>query len=244
MKKIGVLGGLGPQATMDFEARVHAESQRLISGRGNQGYPPMLVYYHRHPPVVTTDDGVPIRPFQVHPLLLDAARRLGTWADFLVVTSNGVHRLQPAIEAAAGRPILSMIDCTLAEVDRRGWRRVGVLTFIEPAVYQEPLEQRGLICEVIPPEMQPSLDEVIEEYAAGRAGPEASGVVRVAVGKLRARGADGIILGCTELPLLLGSEADTPDLINPAQLLAEAAVHHATEDLMPTVRVRGMDIDG
>ena len=47
MKTIGVLGGLGPQATMDFEARVHAVSRRLIPGRGNGGYPPMVVYYHR-----------------------------------------------------------------------------------------------------------------------------------------------------------------------------------------------------
>ena len=50
MKTVGVLGGLGPQATMEFEALVHDVAQRLISQRVNAGYPPMLVYYFRGVP--------------------------------------------------------------------------------------------------------------------------------------------------------------------------------------------------
>jgi aspartate racemase len=50
-----------------------------------------------------------------------------------------------------------------------------------------------------------------------------------AVDELRHRGVDGVVLGCTEIPLLLGDGADAPDLINPAQLLAEAAVRGAIE---------------
>jgi aspartate racemase len=61
----------------------------------------------------------------------------------------------------------------------------------------------------------------------GRAEEDAGAVARQAVAALRATGVDGIILGCTEIPLLLGPEADAPDLINPAQLLAEAAVRRA-----------------
>jgi aspartate racemase len=229
MKTIGVLGGLGPQATMDFEARTHAVSQRLIPGHGNQGYPPMVVYYHRRAPVVTTDDGAPVRPLQLDPILLDAARRLGAWADLLVITSNGVHRLQREIEEAAGRPVLSMIEVTLDEVARRGWRTVGVLTYIDPVVYQAPLEERGLRCETIDGTLQGPLDEAVPAFTAGRTGPAVRGPVARAVEALRCRGVDGIILGCTELPLILGEDADAPDLINPAALLAEAVVRHAIE---------------
>jgi aspartate racemase len=227
MKTIGVLGGLGPQATMDFETRVHAVSQRLIPGRGNQGYPPMVVYYHRRAPVVTTDDGAPVWPLQLDPLLLDAARRLGAWADLLVITSNGVHRLQREIEEAAGRPVLSMIEVTLAEVARRGWRTVGVLTYIDPVVYQAPLKQCGLRCETIDADLQGQLDEAIPAFTAGGSGPTVRDPVARAVAALRCRGVDGIILGCTELPLMLGEDADAPDLINPAALLADATVRYA-----------------
>ena len=57
MKTIGVLGGLGPQATMDFEQRLHRAAQRVIPQQLNGGYPPTVVWYCRHPPVVVTEDG-------------------------------------------------------------------------------------------------------------------------------------------------------------------------------------------
>src|SRR5262245_2253442 len=120
MKTIGVLGGLGPQATMDFEARVHREAQRLIPPHQNQGYPPMVVYYYRHSPALLTAEGKPMIPPCPDPRLLETARRLGGLADFLVVTSNGVHRLHAEIERAAGRKVLNMIEMTLEEVRRRG----------------------------------------------------------------------------------------------------------------------------
>ena len=227
MKTIGVLGGLGPQATMDFEARVHAVSQRLIPQRGNGGYPPMVVYYHRHTPVLLNDDGSPVLPIQPDPRLFEAARRVGALADFLVITANGPHMLRDAIEQAAGRPVLSMIDVTLDEVRRRGFRTLGVLGLGEPMVYLAPLGQLGLACETIDGDLRDRLDRAIVGLMEGRTGPEPSAVAREAVDTLRGRGVDAVILGCTEIPLLLGEAADAPDLINPAQLLAEATVRHA-----------------
>jgi aspartate racemase len=58
----------------------------------------------------------------------------------------------------------------------------------------------------------------------GREAKEHTEAARAAVDELRARGANAVVLGCTEIPLLLGDEAEAPDLINPAALLAEAAV--------------------
>ena len=127
MKTIGVLGGLGPQATMDFEQRVHRVAQRLIPQRNNSGYPPMVVFNVRHPPILLGEDYRPVIPIQTDPRLLEAAKRLGRVADFLVITANGPHSLQEEIEAAAGRKILSMIDVTLAEVANKGWGKVGLL---------------------------------------------------------------------------------------------------------------------
>lgn len=227
MKTIGVLGGLGPQATMDFELRVHQVAQRLLPPRGNSGFPPMVVYYCRHPPVLVDDAGRTRLPIQPDPRLLAAARKLGQLADFLVITSNGVHALQPALERASGRPILSMIEATLAEVARRGWRRVGVLAFQTSLVYAQALEQRGLQCERIDATVQAPLDSAIRAVMEGQAGPQDIEHARHALATLRARAVDGVILGCTEIPLLLQAELDAPDLINPAALLAEAAVLHA-----------------
>jgi aspartate racemase len=227
MKTIGVLGGLGPQATMDFEARAHRAAQRLIPPERNEGYPPMVVYYYRHSPALLTPEGRPVIPHRPDPRLLEAARRLGGLADFLVIASNGVHRIHAEIERAAGREVLNMIEGTMAEVRRRGWRRVGVLTLSRPVVYTEPLARDRIACETLDADTQASLDEAIFRVMEGRDDAGSAAAARRAVATLRARGVDGVVLGCTELPLLLREEAGAEDLINPGQLLAEAAVKAA-----------------
>jgi aspartate racemase len=116
MKTIGILDGLGPQATMDSEVRLHAVAQRLFPAHGNSRYPPLVVYYHRRPPFVMQDECMPVLPLQPDPDLLQAAQWLGTRADFLVTTANGPHILQAQIERASGRKVLSTIEATLTEV--------------------------------------------------------------------------------------------------------------------------------
>src|SRR6185312_3034607 len=85
MKRIGVLGGVGPQATIDFEARVHAVSQRLLPQDWSLSYPPMVVWYHRGFPIRMDGDGQPVTPREVDPGLVAGAAQLGAWADFLVI---------------------------------------------------------------------------------------------------------------------------------------------------------------
>jgi aspartate racemase len=229
-KTIGVLGGMGPQATMDFEARVHGAAQRLIPPRQNSGYPPMIVYYHRHPPVLVNDDGSPRFPIQPDSRLLEAAARLGSWADFLVITSNGPHLVQDQIEDAASRPVLSMVDVTLDEIRRRGWRNVGVLGFGDPIIYTARLGTLKARSETIGGDLRLRLDREVMKVMEGRDDATSPGVLREAIDVLRARKVDGIILGCTELPLLARAYETDADLVDPAQLLAEAAVRLAMAD--------------
>ena len=227
MKTIGILGGLGPQATMDFEARIHRVSQRLIPQQGNSGYPPLIVYYYRHPPILLADDGQPLLPIQPDPRLLTAARQLGALVDFLVIAANGPHMLQTEIEQAAGCPVVSMIEATLAEVQERGWQKVGLLGLGEPHVYMQPLGQMGLAYEIVPTPLRSQLDAAIMALMAGQEDAGSTAIARQAIDFLRSQGVDGIIPGCTEIPLLLGDFAGEPDLVNPAQLLAETAVKQA-----------------
>jgi aspartate racemase len=227
MKTIGVLGGISPQATMDFEQRFHAVAQRRIPQRGNLGYPPLVVYYHRGAPVLVDEQGHPLVPRQLDPRFLDAARRLGAWADFLVITANGPHLFLPEIEQAAGRPVLSMVALALDEVRRRGWTRIGLLGLGDPLVYRQPLDELGLAHETLNEPERAPLDAAIIALMEGRVDPAARAVARAAVATLRARPVDGVILGCTEIPLLLGAAAAAPDLLSPLDLLAEAAVRAA-----------------
>jgi aspartate racemase len=230
VKTMGVLGGIGPQATMDFEARVHRVAQRLVPPSRNAGYPPMVVHYLRPAPILLTDEGEPQAPLRLDPRLLEASRRLGSLADFLVITSNGVHLFQSEIGQAAGCRVLSMIEATLKEVQRRRWKRVGVLTLGEPLIYTHPLAQLGIAGETIGGKPQAALVGAIFQVMEGRDDAASVAIVRSAVATLGSRGVDGIILGCTEIPFLIAEADDDPSLINPVQLLAEAAVKVASMD--------------
>ena len=139
MKTIGVIGGLGPQATMDFEEQIHQASQEMIPQYVNRGYPPMIVHYFRHAPMILNEDGSPQIPLKPDLRLLGAARQLGTNVDFLVITSNTPHFFQKQLEEVSGRKMLSIVDVARDEVKRRNLKKVGVLAVgvtLEHKLYQ------------------------------------------------------------------------------------------------------------
>jgi len=227
---MGVLGSISAQATIDFEARVHRCAQRLIPQDWNRGYPPMVVWYHRELPMRRGDDGQPLEPRQIDPQLVEAAARLASLVDFVVVPCNSAHVGLAELREAARRPVLSMIDVVLDDVVRRKCRRVGVLGARgAPRPYVDGLRERGVACELIDAALQQRLDAGIRALMEGREGKDEREAARDAVGVLRARGVDAVVLGCTEIPLLLGDASEEPDLVNPAALLAEAAVRFAID---------------
>ena len=166
---------------------------------------------------------------QPDPRLLEAAQRLGPLVDFLVITANGPHAMQSQIEASAGRPVLSIIGLTVAEVQRRGWRRVGVIGMGGSHAYAGHLGRLDIAVESLAANLQEQLDRSILAVQEGAAGPGAHMVGREAMAALRRQAVDGIVLGCTELPFLLDYDVADALLIDPMQLLAEAAVQRAMD---------------
>jgi aspartate racemase len=229
MRTIGILGGIGPQATIDFEDRIHRFAQTCIPQHTNEGYPPLVSVYMRHPPVAVGEDGKPSDPLTLDLRFTDAAERLGSWADIIVCPSNTPHFFLPELEAASGCEVISLIDVTVAELRRRGVQRAGLVGLGIPKVYSVRLAEEGFDVFTADPEQVAALDDAILRLMEGTttAGHRADG--RAAVDAVRAQGVDAVILGCTEIALVLGDFAEADDLVNPAQLLAEAAVRRALE---------------
>jgi len=227
MKTIGIIGGMGPQATIDLEMRIHKVAQQVLPPAQNGGYPPMVVEYYRHPPITMSENGQPVFPLQIDPRLLAVAKHLGTMTDFLVLPTNGVHRFQNEIENASGRTLLSMIDATMEEVKKRKWKKVGVLGLMTLEIYTRRLAEMGIAFETVNVELQKEIDKTIFRVMEGRDDENDRAIMLEAISELRSKKVDGIIPGCTEIPLVIGKEIDAIDLVNPAQLLAEAAVKYA-----------------
>jgi aspartate racemase len=227
MKTIGIIGGIGPQATMDLEMRIHKTAQQLIRPQENSGYPPLIVQYYRHAPILLLDNHQPVLPFQVDPRLLDMAKNIGNVADFILIASNGIHLFQKEIEKAAGREVFSMIDATVNQIKSKNWKKVGVLGLMNANIYIRPLQASGIICETIDNDLQQRLNSAIFKVMEGKDGEAEIKIAIEAIEQLRNKNVDGIIPGCTEIPFLLKKEMNAVDIINPIQILAEAAVKYS-----------------
>lgn len=190
----------------------------------------MVVSYFREPPMVLNPDRSVPAVLKSNPAMVAAVAALGTLTDFIVIPSNTVHFFIEELEAAANRPILSMIDVTLDAVAALRPAKVGVLAVsvtLEHKLFQNRLDQIGLPWESICMELSERLDNAIFGYMSGAAPDDAENPAIEAVALLRDAHCDPIILGCTEIPLLLEGRLEADDLINPAELLAEAALAQA-----------------
>jgi aspartate racemase len=227
MHTIGILGGIGPQATMDFEARLHRVAQQSVTQHGNTGYPPMVTVYMRHPPVLVDSDSIPVTPLVLDQRLLDSARRLGEWADVIVIPSNTPHLFLDPIRGASGSTIISIVDVTVEALHSRGVDAVGLVGLGIPQIYVERLAAEGLRVITASQAARDALNRAIIRLMEGADTDTDRDAAREAVEQVRSAGAPVTVLGCSEIPLLLGDAAEADDLINPAQLLAEAAVRFA-----------------
>lgn len=146
-----------------------------------------------------------------------------------------------------------MIDATVAELQRRfagthsegaaaragasgtdahdslTERRVGLLGLRVPKIYSERLVADGFSIETAPKPQRGALNDAILRLMEGRETEQHRQAAADALGAVRATGVTHTVLGCTEIPLLLGETAEAPDLVNPAQLLAETVVRRAVE---------------
>lgn len=231
MKRIGVIGGFGQWSTLDVLERVLRASVARVPQYGNRGYPPIDIRMVNCAPMILNEDGSLPDVLDPSPELLEAAQYVGMNTDFVILPANTPHLFARQIEEAAGKPLLSIVDVTVDEAVRRGYKLIGVMAIgptIERRLYQDPLEARGIESIALPKELSDRLDEEgIYQIEEGARPEEVSDIAHVAVQYLREQRVDGIILGCSEIPILLGKTSEDPDILNPSQLLAEAAVERA-----------------
>jgi aspartate racemase len=159
-----------------------------------------------------------------------AVQRAG--ADFLVLCTNTMHKVAEQIEAAVGLPLLHIADATATRVKAAGVRRVGLLGTrftMEEEFYRGRLERtHGLEIVVPGPEQRRRLHRVIyEELCRGQVRDESRREYQGIVDGLAVRGAQGVILGCTEIGLLLRPQDAMVPLFDTAQIHAEEAARYA-----------------
>lgn len=166
-------------------------------------------------------------------LMIDAARRLQNGgADFFLICSNTMHRMADTIAAAVDIPLLHIVDPTGERIAASCIKRVGLLGTaftMEQEFYKGRLAQRfGLDVLVPETEDRALVHRVIyDELVQGKIAPASRQAYRDVMARLVERGAQGIVLGCTEIMLLVRPEDSAVPLFDTTQLHVEAAIERA-----------------
>ncbi len=165
-------------------------------------------------------------------LLADAARSLEAGgADLLLLCTNTMHKVADRVEEAVSIPFLHLVDATAAAVRHAGLESVGLLGTaftMEQAFYRDRLAAHGLTVLVPGEEDRAVVHRVIyDELCVGVVKPTSREAYRQVIGWLVEAGADGIILGCTEIELLIGQDDSPVPVFPTTRLHVEAAVDRA-----------------
>jgi len=165
-------------------------------------------------------------------LMLASAEKLArSGADFLICPDNTIHAAFPLVEPHSPLPWLHIVEVVAEEALQRGFRCLGVTGtrwLVESEVYPEKLKARGLAFLRPEPAEREELNRIImEELVYGLFKPHSVAAYRQMIEGLKAQGCDAVILGCTELPLIV-SDANSPlPTLDSTRLLARAALRYA-----------------
>lgn len=225
MKTIGMLGGMTWASSAVYYELVNRAVQERLGGVHSAK---TLMYSFDFGEIAALQDAG--RWDDATRMMEDAGRALKSGgADFLIICCNTMHRMSDAVERAAGVPLLHIADPLADEIKRRDITCVGLIgsrhTMTDDAIIADRLKTRGI--EVIVPEGEDfeRIDRIVyAEMARGQFLEASRREARAIIAKMVARGAQGVVLGCTEFPILLKADDATVPLFDTTTLHAMAAV--------------------
>lgn len=231
MKRIGLIGGMTWESTIEYYRIINERVKAELGG------------FHSGRILMDSLDFDEIEKCQSRGAWDESARILGdsgerlekAGADLLLICTNTMHKVADAVAARVRIPLLHIVDVTAHRILRAGLRTVGLLgtrfTMEEDFYKGRLMEKFGLTALVPDAEGRNAVDAVIyNELTFGIISPESRGKYVRTIEGLAKRGAEGVILGCTEIPLLVRQEDVRIPVFDTTRIHAEAAVEAALRD--------------
>ncbi len=225
MKTIGLLGGMTCESSLVYYRMINEMTRKRLGGS------------HSAKSVMVSVDFGEVEPHmergewdRVLATMLDTSRAVEKGgADFLVLCTNTMHRFVAEIDREIAIPLLHIVDATAAAVKKAGLKTVGLLGTrftMEEEFYKGRLRERHGIAVLVPEqeERERVHKVIIDELSRGITKRESRDAYWRVINGLARRGAEGIILGCTEIPLLVKPEAGAIPLFDTTAIHSQAAV--------------------
>ena len=240
MKTIGLLGGMSWESTVTYYRIINETVKEKLGG------------LHSAKIVMYSVDFAEIEACQANGdweksgrILSDAAAALEkAGANFIVICTNTMHKTAPAIQARISVPILHIADATAEALIRNGIKRVGLLGTkytLTQDFYKDRIAAKGLDVLVPEPAQIERVNAVIyDELCLGIVSEKSKKEYLRIIADLKSRGAEAVILGCTEIGLLISQEDSDIPVFDTAKIHAQLAAQKAVESTYPDAEHRGM----
>lgn len=228
MKTIGLIGGMSWESSLEY--------YRLI----NQGVKEKLGGFHSAKSVMVSVDFAEIEVLQSEgrwqeatAMMIAAARQVQNGgADFLLICTNTMHKMAPEVQAAVSIPLLHIADAAAEAVKAQRLQKVGLLGTrftMEQDFYRGRLADQHGLTVLIPPEADRAIVHhvIYQELCLGRLKDDSREEYKRIIRQLVAAGAEGIVLGCTEIPLLVKPKDSPVPLFDTTLIHAQTAVEWA-----------------
>ncbi|MBC2668679.1 aspartate/glutamate racemase family protein [Novosphingobium piscinae] len=224
MRKIGLIGGMSWLSTRTYYEHIN----RLVQARaGRQASAPLLIEsldYTNLQRLQGAEEWT-----RAGTILADSAARLETaGATAILIGANAMHKVYDQVAAAVGVPVLHIAECVGERMARDGIKRaalMGTRNVMVESFYRKKLIARDI--ELLPPEMKfvEALDRIIyDELMLGKATRQAERELKSMMVELQRDGAQAVVLGCTELEMVVDVDANVMPIYDCTRIHAEAAV--------------------
>ena len=231
MKTIGLIGGMSWESSIEYYRIINEVVRDQLGG------------VHSAKSLMYSVDFAEIELLQhqnrweeATRMMVDAAQRVERGgADFVVICTNTMHKMAEDMQKSMGIPLLHIADATADRVRSAGIRTVGLLGTkftMEQDFYRGRLVEKHGLNVLVPDEKEREVVHrvIYDELVVGKILPESREKFARIIAELAARGAEGIILGCTEIGLLVKPEDSPVPLFDTTQIHAEAAVEFALSE--------------
>jgi aspartate racemase len=230
MKTIGLIGGMSWESTVHYYRIVNETVKQRLGGLHSAKVVLVSVEFQQMEQLQRAGDWT-----TAGEILADAARSLqAAGADFMVLCTNTMHLVADAIEAAVDIPLLHIADPTAAEIKHNGLSKVGLLGTrftMEQAFYRERLRDKHGIDVVVPDAADRQIvhQVIYDELCLGKVLEASRSEYRRIIARLVEDGAQGIILGCTEISMLVGPQDSPVPVFDTTEIHARSAAEYALD---------------
>lgn len=230
MKTIGMIGGMSWESSQEYYRIINEKTKEKLGGLHSAKSLLFSFDFHAVEELQAKGDWGKLTV-----MMIDAARQLQAGgADFLLICTNTMHKMADDITAQVDLPLLHIADATAEEILARGFSKVALLGTkftMEQDFYKGRLQDKFNFEVIVPNEADRQIvhDVIYNELCVGDINDQSRQEFRRIIAELQAQGAEGVILGCTEIPLLIQQTDVELPIFDTTRIHAEAAVEFANQ---------------